>query len=417
MKVLWIVNMMFPKLAMHLGKKTSTSGTWLIDLADGLSSMDGVELGIMTYGNQEDFIDVKIDNIRYFVFPGGGKRLLFSSKKTRNDCFKILEEFKPDLIHIHGTEYAPGFEMIKTGTSTPILLTIQGIITRIADEYYGGLKFKDLLKCTTFKELIRLKSPFTSKTIFKNSAKREKQVIKSVKYVTGRTDWDKVTMLNINPELKYYRCNYNLPSPFYSAQKWCVENMERRTIYLSSSHYSLKGLHVFVDALELVKQKYKDVRVVMPGGKAKSGKLITSNGYMKYVLKKISKKGLEENFNFIGGIPSDKVVAELQRANVCVVCSAMEGASATIREASMIGTPSICSYRGGMTELITDGVTGFTYDYPEYAMLADKIIKIFEDDNLATSFSKKSIEISEVRHDRNKNVLDTYNVYQDICKK
>ena len=259
--------------------------------------------------------------------------------------------------------------------------------------------------------------PFVSKMIFSKNAKREKAFIKKVKYVTGRTDWDKVTMLNINPELTYYRCNYNLPSPFYGAKKWSVNDMERNTIYLSSSHYSLKGLHVFIDALEIVKRKYPDVRVIMPGGRAKDGKLISSSGYIKYVMKKIKTKGLEQNFCFIGGITSDKVVGELQRANICVVCSAMEGATATIRESSMIGTPSICSYRGGMTELITDGVTGFTYDYPEYAMLADKIMKIFEDDNLAQEFSKKSIEISEIRHNRQKNILDTYKVYQKICWK
>ncbi|MBR2614404.1 MAG: glycosyltransferase [Clostridia bacterium] len=415
MRILWIVNMMFPKLASHLGLKTSTSGTWLIDLAEGLSNLDNVEIGIMTYGQQKDFVDVKIENIRYFVFPGGGKRLLFGNKNTRKDCQKILEQFKPDLIHIHGTEYAPGYEIIKTGTKVPVLLTIQGMLGRIKDEYYGGLSFRELLKCTTLKELLRFKTPFTSKMIFNNSAKRERKVLNSVKYVTGRTDWDKVTMLNINSNLKYYRLNYNLPAPFYNAKKWDINEVQRRSIYLSSSHYSLKGLHVFVDALEIVKSKYPDVKVYMPGGRAKDGKIRASSGYMKFVLKKIKEKGLEENFYFIGGIPSNKVVEELQRANVCVVCSAMEGASATIREASMIGTPSICSYRGGMTELITDGVTGFTYDYPEYSMLALKIMQIFEDDELAISFSEKSIEISEKRHDREKNVLETFKVYEDIC--
>lgn len=416
MKILWIVNMVFPKLAQHLGKKTSNSGTWMIDLADGLSAKEDVELAIMTYGSQKEFIDIKIDNIRYFVFPGGGKRLMLGGKKTRRDCQKILDDFKPDLIHLHGTEYAPGYEMIKTGTKIPILLTIQGIVSRIADEYYGGLTKRERRECTTLKELLRLRSLRISKIIFSKNAKREKNVLRGVKYVTGRTDWDMVTMLNINPSLTYYRCNYNLPAPFYSAKKWNVNDMQRRTIYLSSSHYSLKGLHVFVDALEIVKRKYPDVKVYMPGGRARDGKLITTNGYMKFVLKKIKNKGLEENFHFIGGIPSDKVVKELQRANVCVVCSAMEGASATIRESSMIGTPSICSYRGGMTELITDGITGFAYDYPEYTMLALKIMKIFEDDELAKEFSKNSIEISERRHDRVKNVVDTYEVYKDICE-
>ena len=59
MKILWIVNMVFPKIAKKLGAETSASGGWLLDLADGISADPNVELTVMTYYDGE-FKDIKV---------------------------------------------------------------------------------------------------------------------------------------------------------------------------------------------------------------------------------------------------------------------------------------------------------------------------------------------------------------------
>ena len=82
----------------------------------------------------------------------------------------------------------------------------------------------------------------------------------------------------------------------------------------------------------------------------------------------------------------------------------------------MVGTPAICAYRGGMTELITDGVNGFTYDFPEYPLLAYKIMKLFEDDEMALRFSAQSMERAQKRHNREKNPRDMVEVYKEILR-
>ena len=205
MKVLWILNMVLPKVAKEIGINSSFSGGWLVDLSNKIAEDHNIELATMTYYSGNEYKDITVEGIRNFIFPGGGKRLLFNSKKTVIDCQKVIDEFKPDLIHIHGTEYAIGYSVLKTNTKVPVLLTIQGVLTRISEEYYGGLKFKELLKVNTIKEHLKLKNIFFTKRLFKMNAKREQYILKNVKYVTGRTDWDKSVMLSINPSLKYYR--------------------------------------------------------------------------------------------------------------------------------------------------------------------------------------------------------------------
>lgn len=408
--------MVMPKIAKHLGMKTSHSGTWLIDLLDGLSSKKDMEIAVMTYYAGSEYKDITLGGVRYFLFPGGGKRLLHNNPKTRRDCQKVLDEFKPDLIHIHGTEYAPGYEMLNTGTKIPTLLTIQGILKRISEELNGGLTKKELRQTTSFRSLLKFKTPFTIKLLYKKNANRERKVIEKVKYATGRTDWDKSTMLSINPNLKYFRCNYNLRDEFYAAEKWDINKISRQTILTGACGSSFKGLHVLLKALSIVKQQYPKVKLYVPGGKAVDGKLVNPKGYNKLINNLIAELDLKDNVYFLGAITSAEVVRQMQIANVLVVPSSMEGASATVREAMMIGTPSICSYRGGMTELITDYVNGFTYDFIEHPMLAHRIIEIFENDDLAVKFSKKSIELAEIRHDRTKNIDDMADVYNYIVK-
>ncbi len=420
MKVLWIVNMVFPEVAKKLNLQTSTSGGWLLDLAKGVSESSDVELGVMTYYSGKEFVDIVHNNVRYFLLPGGSKRLLYKNKKTALDCKKIVSLFNPDIIHIHGTEYAPGYEMLKVHPEIPTVLTIQGVIKRIAEEYYGGFTFWQIIKMSRFKDIIRGKIPLTYKMLYTKNAKREVEVLKKVKYVTGRTDWDKSTMLAINPNLKYFRCNYNLRDAFYNSEKWSSEKMTPHTIITNAGHSSLKGLHIVIKALALVKNKYPDVKLFIPGGgKAENGRLVIPSSYTRYLLKMIKNLQLDENVEFVGNIGPDKVAEYLRNSNICVVSSAIEGASATLCEAMMVGTPSISSYRGGMTDLLTDKVNGFTYDFPEYPQLALRIMELFENNELAQTFSKRTIELANIRHDRERNPQEMVEVYEEVlhCEK
>lgn len=417
MRILWMVNMVFPNAAKALNVKTSSSGGWLLDLADGIAQDENIELATMTYYGGKEYKDITVGNIRHFIFPGGGKRLLFDNPKTVEDCKKVIAEFKPDLIHIHGTEYSHSLAVLKAAPDIPKLLTIQGIIKRISEEYYGGLKFNELLSFTRLKDILRMKTVFNYKLLYKRNSKRENIVLRNVKYVTGRTDWDKATMLSVNPNLTYFRCNYNLRDAFYKSEKWSMDKMQRHKIVTGAGGYSLKGLHILIKALAIVKGKYPDAKLYVPGGKAENGKLVVENGYGNYTRKLIDELNLSDNIVFTGALSADKVAENLVTANVCVVPSAVEGASATLCEAMMIGTPAICSYRGGMTDLLTDGVNGFTYDFPEYPVLAYRIMQIFENDALAVDFSRQSMERANNRHNRERNPKEMIAVYEEVIRR
>ena len=417
MKVLWILNMVLPFVAKELSISTLFSGGWLVDYANQLAKDENVELATMTYANVDKPMDVVVGNIRNYIFPGAGKRLLFNSKQCLRDCQKVLDSFKPDIIHIHGTEYAIGYSMVKLQTNIPTVLTIQGILTRISEEYYGGLSKREIFRMSSIKDWLRLKSPYFAKKLFEKNAKREQYVLKNVKYVTGRTEWDKSVMLSINPSLQYYRLNYNLREEFYEAKKWTMEGMQRYTIYAGASTYALKGLHILIEALRLLKEKFPMVKLLLPGNKTHNGVVLSPNAYERYILKKIAKYNLQDNVEFIGRKNASEVADILSSVNACVVTSAMEGASATICEAMMIGTPCVCAYRGGMTDLLRDGESGYYYDFPEYAVLATRLEKLFTDMDLCKKFSNATKCDAEERHNRERNIMQLKQIYKDVIER
>lgn len=406
--------MVLPFVAKELSLKTSFSGGWLVDYATQLSANENIELATITYANVDKPIDAMVGNIRNFIFPGAGKRLLLNSKQCLRDCKKVIEEFHPDVIHIHGTEYSIGYSMIKLQLDIPILLTIQGILTRISEEYYGGLSNRAIIYMASIKDWLRLKTPYFTKKLFQKNAKREQYVLKNVKYVTGRTEWDKSVMLSINSKLQYYRLNYNLREEFYNAKKWKMEEFQPYTIYSGASTYPLKGLHILIEALRILKQKFPMVKLLVPGSASKNGKLVRPNAYERYILKKISAYNLQDNVEFIGRKNASEVADILSKVNACVVTSAMEGASATICEAMMIGTPCVCAYRGGMTDLLRDGESGYYYDFPEYSVLATRLENLFIDQNLCKQFSNYVQQDAQKRHDRAKNIICLKEIYRTI---
>ena len=103
-------------------------------------------------------------------------------------------------------------------------------------------------------------------------------------------------------------------------------------------------------------------------------------------------------------------------SNIVVIPSAIEGDSLVALEAQYLGVPLICSFRGGMTELLNDGYDGFYYDYSEYAFLANRIKQLFIDDDLCQKFSENGKNKALIKNDPNTNVQAQKEVYLELVK-
>ena len=416
MRILWIVNMLLPEIAENLGRKVGASGTWLTSLSKELSEEPDVELAIACV-NGNEFIDKTVGKIRYFCIPGNGKTMLFYHPKLIKYWDMIEEAFTPDIVHFHGTEYTHGISYLRKYKDKKKVLTIQGIIDKTSKYHWGGLPLSVLLRYRTLKECLHFNGMIERKAVARRNVKYENEYIKNISYATGRTDWDKFYMQSLNPKIEYFRCYYDLREEFYSAPKWNIENIKRNTIYASTSaQVPMKGGHIVIEALNIVKRTVPDVKVVFLAAKQKDGMLVPTSGYTKYILRLIDKYGLRDNVEFVGSQNTKGVIDLMLGSHITLVPSAIENASATLREAMHLGAPCVASFRGGMVELIENGTSGLYYDYDQYEFLAGQLLKVLSDDELANKLSKNAIIRSSVWHDKEKNVADMKAVYDAVME-
>ena len=162
----------------------------------------------------------------------------------------------------------------------------------------------------------------------------------------------------------------------------------------------------------IVKDYIPDVKAVFLCNSQKDGKIVPNSGYTKYISYLIKKYNLEDNVRFVSGQDGYGVIDLMTHSHLTLIPSAMENASATLREAMHLGAPCIASFRGGMVELIDNGVNGCFYDYMEHEYLAGKIVELLQNDDLIKEFSKNAIEKAAPWHDKIKNresYIDLYN--------
>lgn len=412
MRILWIVNLVMPELAEHMGIQTSASGTWLFDMAERLSTDKCIQLAIAcVYGSH--YQKMIIGKTTYYMLPGNGKNMIFYTKKYEDMWRQVDKDFQPDIIHIHGTEYSHGLSHIRVFPNKKHVISIQGILNRIKDTDGGELSLGELVSNRTFRENIHFNGMIEKHFLYKRNAKYEREMLSRVKYAGCITLWDQSLVRLLNPDIKIFSLEYNLRKDFYQSDKWKQSEMIPHTIFTNPGGVPLKGIHQLLRAVNIVKRFYPQVMLYIPGMGTSDGKLKVTSGYTKYLDKLIRKLHLEKNVVFFGRQSGAEMVQHMRSANVVVVPSAIEGNPLILREAMYLGCPCITSFRGGMADYITDKYDGYLYDYQEYPYLAERIIQIFED-NAIEEMSRRAIMKAEKKQDPEKNYADHIRMYQEI---
>ena len=83
----------------------------------------------------------------------------------------------------------------------------------------------------------------------------------------------------------------------------------------------------------------------------------------------------------------------------------------------MVGTPCVASYCGGVPDMARDGEDALFYRANDPALLAWKVKRIFDDDELALALSTKAQQHAKSNHAPQQNASDLLNAYKAIlCK-
>lgn len=417
-KILWIVNTIFPYPAEKLGLKKTSFGGWLNSLSDTLRKSEDFKLAIATVYNGKDLKKMDDGQVIYYLLPGAPA--LKYDKKLEKYWKDINEEFKPDLVHINGTEYAHGLAFINACPNVTTLTSIQGLVSVYANVYYANIPVKDIIKNITFRDIIKNDSIIQARKKFIKRGKNEIEILKKTNAITGRTIWDYSNVQAINLNVKFYWSNRILREEFYNSKKWDISKIERHSIFCSQAGYPIKGLHYMIEAANILKREYPDIKVYVAGQNITKSDTMKEkmkiSGYGKYIKGLIKKYNLEENIIFIGMLNAQGMVNKLLNSNAFVQTSAIENSPNSLGEAMMLGVPCIASYVGGTCDMLEHEKEGFLYTYTEPAILAQYVKRIFEDDELCMKFSKNEIKKASITHDKDRITKETIDMYNDILK-
>ena len=342
--------------------------------------------------------------------------MIFYRKKFEKYWREIVEDFCPDVVNIHGTEYCHGLSFIKAFPNFKTVISLQGIMGKIQYNDFAGISKWDILKSKTLSEWVKFNGIYEYHVFHKKNAKTEAKMIRSVQYCMAVDDWHYSIATEINPKLKIFKIGYNLRKEFYESAKWDINTIDRHVITTNPGGTPLKGIHMLLRAVALVKIYFPNVKVKVPGMQSKQGELVVNSGYAKYLKKLILKLGIQENVEFLGPQTTEQMINNMLKAHVQVVPSSIEGPSLVLHEGMFLGVPSIATFRGGMADFITDKIDGFLYDFTEYQYLALRIMQIFRDDDLAKTLSENAIKKAEINQDREYNYLLYMKMYQEIIK-
>ena len=286
----------------------------------------------------------------------------FNRSITKNSAV-----FEADVFEAHNNSaYGLPNALQKRGINKPFIHVIHGTL---ADEYEQGKKGPQTLRG-------RLANAF-----MKQQAKQEKRIAEKAtlivtisKYSQGKIlehygiGADKIRIIPNGVDTEKYR-----PTDGTAARQLFGLGEEPCVLFVGSFIHR-KGLPYLIDAAEKVVKERTNTKLLMVGDGPLKG----------WLLDTLRKKGLLNNFVFLGKLDENQLVSAYNAADVFVLPSIQEGQGIVLLEAQSCAKPVVAFGVGGVNEAVKDGETGFLVDVGQVDELSGALVKLLGDKALAS---------------------------------
>jgi len=441
MRILWLCNKMPAAYARENNMSFSNKEGWIDACYEKITSSKSyksIHLAVCYPVNiTSHAIPNEYNGVKMYPFFEDTTNPHIYNEMLEDDLKKILHDYKPDVIHIFGTEYPHALAMAKAAENKKRLLVgIQGLCASVYEHYFDGLP-EDALDFQTFRDKIKKDSIRTQREAFLKRSENERETLLLTGNITGRTNFDKFGTFSVNPEAKYFHINESIRECFYKSER-DNDNVVRSSIFMAGGDYPIKGLHTMLEALAILREKYFDVHLYVAGnpitGRPKRKTVTASNynphrgiksfvpayfkigSYGKYINDLIEKHNLKNNVTMLGMLNDIQMKEQYLKASVFVCPSFIENSPNCIGEAMLTNTPIVASNVGGIPDIITSGREGLLFEAGDANSLADAISQIWSEPVITSVYvsnaNKKALEM----HDVSKNIKGLIEAYKLINK-
>ena len=423
MKILWLCNIMLPAYAKAHGLPFSSREGWLTGCLNRITKEEDsrdLELGICFPSREEMAIFGEVvDGVTYYAFSEDLDHPEIYDEGLENSFREILDDFKPDVVHVFGTEFPHSLAMLRVfDNPQKALLGIQGLCGEIAKEYMADIP-EDIRNMVTFRDRVKGDSLIQQQEKYSLRAENEKKAIKLTGNIAGRTAFDKEKTKEINPDAVYFQLNETLRQSFYE-DKWNETEAEPHSIFLPQGDYPLKGFHFVLQAMPEILQKYPDAQLYVAGNNiiGKSGNrypyFLRASAYGKYIKRLISKYRLKKKVTMLGMLDEAAMKERLLKSSVFVCASAVETSPNSVGEAMLLGMPVAVSRAGGIPSIVTENRDGVFFEKGDSHKLAEAVMQLWDEPVIASVYGENASRHARMTHDPDANYRRLLEIYHTI---
>lgn len=436
MRVLWVCNIMLPRVAEQLHMESSSREGWLTGLSEQLlahAKQENIELAVCFPTLDEEIltqgrIDIAQEDGTSFVaypFREDVHKAEVYDKQLEKEFAKIISDYQPDILHCFGTEFPHTLaSVIAFDCPEKSLIGIQGLCSEIAGEYPADIPVR-VWNRKTFRDRVKRDDLRKQRDKYILRGNREREAIRRVRHIAGRTIWDQCYSQEWNEKAQYHLLNETLRDCFYS-DEWSEDACQKGRIFISQGDYPLKGLHYLLQAMPMILEKNPEAEIYVAGNSIIKGSLqsgfagikerLKLESYGKYILELLKKLDLINRVHFAGPQDAQGMKEQYLKANVFVNASALENSPNSLGEAMLLGVPCVASKVGGVPSLFKDRLDGLLYEKDDIVALAGCVNLMLEGGDLVDKMRKHARDHARQTHNQEENYRRLLEIYHTIAK-
>lgn len=305
--------------------------SWLVDLPEAFSKIQGLEMHWITLSDQaEKEMAFPVDGAFFHVLPTSKKgRAASFFVQDRRRIKECLNKVRPDVVHGWGTEDVYALAAVTSGY--PHLISMQGILSALI-----------------------LKSWMHPREYFQ--AILELYCLRKAQVVTTESEWGAAVVRKRRGIKPVEIVEYGVQKTFFSTQ-WKPAAENNLTIFVGSIRAG-KGIQDLVEA-------FRDPAL-------SGSELVVVGGVEGEWAEKLQKTA-PPNIRWLGRKSAEETAQYMAKAWCLALPTRADTSPNVVKEARVIGLPVITTRNGGQASYVQDGEDGYFVECGDIKGLVQKL--------------------------------------------
>ena len=372
MKILWFTN---TPSNYSLDSSGYGEGGWISSLETEMRKHKEIQLAVAFF-HRDTCFKKSCEGVVYYPMHKASSlisktdrffRISAQDEKEISLCMKVIEDFKPDVIHIFGTESC--FGLLCKRTNIPTVLHLQGLmapcINAWVPPFYSLTDYFFAEGFSPSRVVLRIRGWAFNR----HAAEREKEIMRSCRNFIGRTDWDKSYVSISAPHARYFHCDEILRPAFYVPGT--RKKASRPTFVSTLSSPLYKGHDMVLKTAKIFKDTcVSDFEWHIYG--------ISS---IRLAEKKTGIRATDVNVVCKGTASAEKLREALLSCDAYIHPSYIDNSPNSLCEAQILGVPVLATHVGGVGTMMGEDAIDSIVPANDPYQMCFKMVQIIHDGN------------------------------------